>query len=94
MWLQTMAHFVYGLHTDRHAYTYSHILAVLFHDARNDDKWNDDDVEIGRCLSRKVDTQCSSSAEVSVVFSNIDSPLPWVVAVLVARHLGILDLSV
>ena len=40
------------------------LLAVLYHDVHSDDKWNDDDVEIGRCLSRKVDTQCSSSAEV------------------------------
>ena len=38
--------------------------AVLYHDAHTDGKWKNDDVEIGRCLSRKVDTQCSSSAEV------------------------------
>ena len=50
-----------------------HTSTVLHHDAHSDDKWNDDDVEIGRCLSRKIDTQCSSSAEVSSISLSLSS---------------------
>ena len=42
-----------------------HTVTVLYHDERTKAEWNDDDVEIGRCLSRKTDIQCSSSMEVS-----------------------------
>lgn len=37
---------------------------VFLHDEQSVQKWNDDDVEIGRCISRKLDFQCSTSAEV------------------------------
>jgi hypothetical protein len=37
-------------------------LAVLLYSKTN---YNDDDVEVGRCVSRKINIQCSSSAEVS-----------------------------
>ncbi len=42
--------------------------AITFHDKhmRDDQEWNDDDVEIGRCISRKLDVQCSTSAEVGM----------------------------
>lgn len=29
--------------------------------------YNDDDVEVGRCVSRKINIQCSSSAEVGII---------------------------
>ncbi len=43
--------------------------AIMFHDKhmKDDQEWNDDDVEIGRCVSRKLDIQCSTSAEVSIL---------------------------
>lgn len=45
--------------------------AITFHDQhmRDDQEWNDDDVEIGRCVSRKLDIQCSTSAEVRTVYT-------------------------
>ena len=39
--------------------------AVFLHDQNNRQEWNDDDVEIGRCMSRKIGVQCSTSAQVS-----------------------------
>ena len=39
--------------------------AVFYHDRNSrHGEWNDDDVEIGRCLSRETEVQCSTSAEV------------------------------
>lgn len=40
--------------------------AILLHDNRTGVKWHDDDVEIGRCFSRFVDAQCSTSVQVGV----------------------------
>lgn len=40
------------------------VSVVFLHDEQSTQKWNDDDVEIGRCISRKLDFQCSTSAEV------------------------------
>jgi chondroitin sulfate synthase len=38
--------------------------ALLYHDRKEPDfPWNDDDVEIGRCISRELDVQCSTSLE-------------------------------
>ena len=39
--------------------------AVFYHDHHSRNEWNDDDVEIGRCISRKMNEQCSTSAEVN-----------------------------
>lgn len=38
------------------------LILVLLYSKSN---FNDDDVEVGRCISRKIDVQCSSSKEVS-----------------------------
>ena len=38
--------------------------AILRHDNRTGVKWHDDDVEIGRCFSRYLDVQCSTSEQV------------------------------
>ena len=46
--------------------------AVFLHDQKSSQKWNDDDVEIGRCISRKLDFQCSTSAEVSPDYCPIE----------------------
>lgn len=43
------------------------ISAVLYHDQHSTSEWNDDDVEIGRCISRKINRQCSTSLEVCAV---------------------------
>ena len=41
--------------------------AVFYHDRHSrSGEWNDDDVEIGRCLSREIKIQCSTSAEVNL----------------------------
>ena len=45
-------------------------LAVFYHDHHSRHEWNDDDVEIGRCISRKIDAQCSTSAEVNGIDSS------------------------
>ena len=45
------------------------VCAVFLHDKHSSQKWNDDDVEIGRCISRKLDFQCSTSAEVNLSLS-------------------------
>ena len=43
----------------------SSIVTVLLYSKTG---YNDDDVEVGRCISRKINIQCSSSAEVGKVY--------------------------
>ena len=40
------------------------VYTVFLHDKHSSQKWDDDDVEIGRCISRKLNFQCSTSEEV------------------------------
>ena len=41
------------------------VCTVLYHDSQDPQfPWNDDDVEIGRCISRELNVQCSTSHEV------------------------------
>ena len=51
--------------------------AIFYHDKFNGQDWNDDDVEIGRCLSRKLNVQCSTSAAVCVDVRVITSLLEF-----------------
>ena len=41
--------------------------AIVLHDNKTGLKWHDDDVEIGRCFSRFLDVQCSTSKQVCVM---------------------------
>lgn len=43
---------------------------MFYHDHHSRHEWNDDDVEIGRCISRKINAQCSTSAEVNGIDSS------------------------
>ena len=45
-------------------YLGSCLKAIFRHDELTGTLWHDDDVEIGRCLSRMLDVQCSNSLEV------------------------------
>lgn len=42
--------------------------AIVLHDNKTHGKWHDDDVEIGRCFSRFLDVQCSTSQQAMTVF--------------------------
>ncbi|KAL5497576.1 hypothetical protein EMCRGX_G014073 [Ephydatia muelleri] len=42
--------------------------AIVLHDNKTGLKWHDDDVEIGRCFSRFLDVQCSTSKQAMDVF--------------------------
>ena len=42
--------------------------AIFLHDQGYRQEWNDDDVEIGRCMSRKLGVQCSTSVQVGTGF--------------------------